>query len=591
MNSWNKIFVNIFIGTLILIATTVTAQTVKLKIIETSDVHGSIFPYDFKNDQPKNGSLAQVQSYLIAERARTDQHVILLDNGDILQGQPTVYYYNFEETGSPHLYAEVMNYMKYDAGTVGNHDIEAGHDVYDRFAGEINFPWLAANAVNTSTGKPYFKPYHIFNKGGVKVAVLGLITPHIPHWLPEKIWAGMRFDDMIETAKKWVKIINEKENPNVLIGLFHAGADYTYNNQSADQPYNENASQLVAEQVPGFDVVFVGHDHLQWNYTVKDPNGKEVLILGPTNAGVNVAVADIVFEYNMDNDTWTKSISGEVIDMEYFSPDKDFMNKFSTGYNYTKNYVSRKIGAISKTISTRESLFGDSPFVDLIHRIQLDLTDADISFAAPLSFNAKISEGDIFVSDMFNLYKYENLLYTMELTGKEILGYMEYSYSIWFNQMKDENDHLLNFAKNESGEIAYSKRTNSPMLKSSFYNYDSAAGIEYEVDVTKPAGEKVKIISMSNGEKFQPDKKYKVALNSYRGNGGGNHLTDGAKIDKDKLADRIITSTEKDLRYYLMKWIEAEKTINPSALGNWKVTPEDWWQKGKKLDYNILFEN
>ncbi len=278
---------------------TLLAQTVNIKIIETSDVHGAIYPYNFTENRESNNSLSQVHSYVEQERAKENQEVILIDNGDILQGDPAVYYYNFEKTDTTHLLARVMNYMKYDVATVGNHDIETGHPVYDKFSDELNFPWLAANAINTETNEPYFPPYYVTVKNGVKIAVLGLITPGIPNWLPKNIWSGMEFQDMILTAKKWVAIIKEKENPDVLIGLFHAGTDFTYDNQTADSPRNENASQLVAEQVPGFDIVFVGHDHHEWNYKVANSNGDSVLILGPASRANSITIATVNLSYNI----------------------------------------------------------------------------------------------------------------------------------------------------------------------------------------------------------------------------------------------------------------------------------------------------
>ena len=251
-------------------------------------------PYDLKENKETNSSLARVTTYLKEQRADSNQIVFLLDNGDILQGDPIVYYYNFEKTDTVHLYADVMNYMKYDAATIGNHDIETGHDVYDKFNKELDLPWLAANAINTTTNEPYFKSYTTIERGGVKIAILGLITPAIPQWLPEKIWSGMRFDDMIETAQKWVKKIRETEQPDLMIGLFHAGVDYTYNDQNENTYKNENASRLVAEKVEGLDVVFVGHDHAGWNFKTKSPSGKDVLVLGTTAGARNVAVAGTV---------------------------------------------------------------------------------------------------------------------------------------------------------------------------------------------------------------------------------------------------------------------------------------------------------
>jgi len=566
------------------------SQTVTVKIIETSDVHGAIFPFNLKENKETNSSLARVMTYLKEQRADTNQIVFLLDNGDILQGDPVVYYYNFEKTDTIHLYADVMNYMKYDAGTVGNHDIETGHDVYDKFNGELNFPWLAANAINTETNQPYFKPYTTVERGGVKIAILGLITPAIPQWLPEIIWSGMRFDDIIETAQKWVKKIRETEQPDLMIGLFHAGVDYTYNDQNENTYKNENAAKLVAEKVDGLDVVFVGHDHSGWNMKTMNPSGKDVLILGTTAGARNLAVANYVLKYDkmcMIYDR--KEISGELVDMQNYAPDVEFMNRYKNNFEEAMNYVSRPVGEFSEMISSRDAMFGPSKFTDLIHIVQLKLTDADVSFTAPLSFNAKIDKGTVFVKDMFDLYRYENLLYTMELSGQEIKDYLEFSYGNWFNIMNTENDHLLKFKLDENGNIKYSERTNSPELEERYYNFDSAAGIEYVVDVTKPFGERVQINRFSDGKDFELNKKYKVAVNSYRGNGGGGHLTRGAKIPQEELSSRIINSTEKDLRYYLMKWIEQQKVVEPKLLNNWKIIPENYRQAGKQKDYLLLF--
>lgn len=268
------------------------AQKINLKIIETSDVHGAIYPYNFITDKPSKNSLAQVHTFVEKERVKENQEVILIDNGDILQGDPDVYFYNFEKTNTIHLLARVMNYMKYDVGTVGNHDIEAGHPVYDKFTRELSFPWLAANAIDKNNGGTYFPPYYIIEKNAhcdngtikkIKIAILGMITPGIPNWLPKNIWSGIEFEDMILTAKKWVPIIKEKEKPDLLIGLFHSGVEYEYDGQTAETPRNENASKLVAEQVPGFDIVFVGHDHHGWNFKVANAKGDSVLILGTTS--------------------------------------------------------------------------------------------------------------------------------------------------------------------------------------------------------------------------------------------------------------------------------------------------------------------
>lgn len=565
-------------------ATTSKQQKVVFSIVETSDVHGAVFPWDLIEDRKTTTSLAQVQSWLKAKR-QAGADLILVDNGDILQGQPTVYHSNFEAITEKHLVAKVMNHMKYDLATLGNHDIEAGHPVYDKIVSEFEFPWLAANIVNLKTGEPYFKAYTVIHRQGIKIAVLGLITPSIPNWLPEKIWEGMRFDDMVETAEKWLPVIRDREHPDLIVGVFHSGADYSYGGGTAESHKNENASQLVALKVPGFDIVFVGHDHKGWNTRLA--NG--VVLLGTVDAAKTLAVANVTLEWDSQKSTWNKTIQGELIDVVKLAPDPEFMSLFAKDLETVKNYVSAPVGKLTRPISTREAMFGDAPFVDLIHQIQLEITGAEISFAAPLSFDKTIPAGELYTRDMFKLYQYENLLYTMRLTGLEIRNYLEYSYGGWFNTMKDASDHLLKFKRDADGNLVRTARTGSLETETRYYNYDSAAGIRYTVDVSQPIGQRITIKSLADGSPFNPEQEYTVAINSYRGNGGGGHLTFGAGIPKKAIADRMLASTIKDLRYYLMKWIADKKSVDPKAFGNWEVVPADWWQQGSKRDYALLY--
>ena len=546
---------------------------VTLKLIETSDVHGCYFPYDFIRNKPMKGSLARVSSYVKEQREKYE-NVILMDNGDILQGQPVAYYYNYMDTISEHVCAAMLNYMKYDVGTMGNHDVETGHAVYDRWVRQCHFPVLGANIVDNKTGKPYLPPYQIIEKEGVKIAILGMITPAIPSWLPEQLWSGLHFEDMEDCARKWVKIIREKENPDVLVGLFHAGPE----GNKLDNVV-ENGSGNVAKSVPGFDVVFMGHDHTRRYEKVVNVEGDSVLLIDPAN--MSKVVSEVTFTVKkQDGKVVSKQVEGKLVNMDGYAPDADFLNIFSGAYETTMDFVSRNIGRIEHTISSKEAFFGPSAFVDLIHQLQLDITGADISFCAPLSAYAEIKKGDICVSDMFNLYKYENLLYTMKLTGKEIKDFLEMSYALWTNQMQSPDDHLMLLNEEDNGFGRF---------KNPSFNFDSAAGIIYTVDVTKPQGEKIRIERMANGEPFDLNKTYRVAVNSYRGNGGGDLLTKGAGIPKTELAKRIVYSTDKDLRYYLMKRIEEVKVLDPKPLNQWKFIPEEWTVPASKRDYDILF--
>jgi len=558
-----------------------------ITILETTDVHGVILPYDYIEKKKLDASLSSAYTYI--KQVRNEKDItVLLDNGDNLQGQPEVYYYNFIDTTVMHLGAEVMNYMGYDAGTVGNHDVEAGHAVYDRLVKEYNFPLLAANAVDAKTGKPYFKPYHIIKKEGVKIAIFGMVTPAIPNWLPEELYSGIEFKDMVETAKRWMpQILNE--NPDIVVGLFHSGWDKPKDGNPDNNPMNENGSAAVAYNVPGFDVIFNGHDHRLANEKFVNSIGDTVLILNGGSHSKNIAQADITFAPKKKNGKLQKKMTGKIVNVAEFKPDTEFVAKFNTQHNAVDEYVNRVIGNSSSTISSRDAYFGPSAFVDMIHTIQLEITGADISFAAPLSFDVSISKGPITVSDMFKLYRFENFLYTMSLSGEEIQKYLEYSYSEWLNTMKSSSDYMLKLRSGKDGKPVITN--GKAWLKNQPYNFDSAAGIDYIVDLTKPEGSRITVGKFTDGRIFEKNKMYKVAVNSYRGNGGGGHFTEGAGIARDDLRARVLTSTDRDLRYYILKSIESKKTINAEPLNNWKIIPENWVKSASYREYPLLFGN
>lgn len=555
------------------------AKTVNLRIVQTSDIHGCFFPYDFINREPATGSMARVSSYVKQLRARYGDRLILLDNGDILQGQPTCYYCNFVKPEMPNVAASVINYMGYDAETIGNHDIETGHAVYDKWISETKCEMLGANVVDKATRRPYLHPYKIIERCGVRIAVLGMLTPAIPHWLNEQLWQGMHFGDMVESSAYWIKEIKEKEHPDFIIGLFHTG----WQGGITTEQYTENQALDIAKNVSGFDIIFFGHDHHRHIETTKNISGDDVLSLNPScNA---LFVSDVTLSAKIEDGVVTaKNIYGELKDMRNWPVDKDFMEHFSADFEMVDKFVNRKIGTFRHSIYTKDAYFGSSPFSDFIHNLQLRITGADISFNAPLSFNTCVREGDVHVSDLFNLYKYENQIYVLRMTGKEIAAHLEMSYDLWVNTMKSKDDHII--LLNEPTDGTQQPRAG---FKNLAFNFDSAAGIEYEVDVTKPNGQKVKILRMSDGRPFEEDSWYKVAMNSYRGNGGGELLTLGAGIKHEELKERTIYESPRDQRYYLMKEIERQGTLDAQANGNWSFVPKEWAEAAIERDKRLIF--
>ncbi len=541
-------------------------------------MHGSFFPYDFINRKPKAGSLARVSSYVNRLRAEYGENVILLENGDILQGQPVTYYSNYIDTLSHNIAADLINYMRYDAQTIGNHDVETGHKVYDKWISELDCPVLGANIIDTATGKPYVEPYTILKRSGVKIAVLGMITPAIPNWLPKELWTGLHFEEMVASARRWVKILKEKEKPDVIVGLFHSGRE----GGITTPDYTEDASLTIAREVPGFNVIMFGHDHTRFLETIKNNAGGYVLCMNPANNAMAVGEATLTLERNKGK--WQLVSAGCKLPSMVDEPvDQDFTNHFKFFTAKVSSYADEVIGEFGQTIYTRDSYFGNSAFNDLILNLQLQVTGADISFNAPLSFDEHISQGPVRVSDMFNLYKYENQLYVIRMTGEEIRRHLEMSYDQWVNTMTSPNDHLLLLDSTSRGDA---QRYG---FKNFTFNFDSAAGIDYEVDVTKSNGQKVKILQMSNGRPFDEKAWYKVAVNSYRANGGGELLTRGAGIAKEDLERRIVWRSDKDQRHYLMEEIRKARVLNPKPNHNWRFVPEAWVKPAAERDRQLLF--
>ena len=545
------------------------AKTVTLRLIETSDVHGAFFPYNFTERSPMQGTMARVSTYLKRQRKSYGDRIILLDNGDILQGQPTCYYTNYIKTDESNIAAEVVNYLQYDAQNFGNHDVETGHAVYDKWVSEIKCPVLGANIIDTKTGKPYVKPYTIIEREGVRVAILGMLTPAIPNWLHESLWTGLHFDEMLKSARHWIKVLKEQEKVDVIVGLFHSGWDGGIVTPS----YEEDVARKMAETVEGFDVIFFGHDHTERNATI---NG--VLCLDPSCNAVKVAQATIQIRNGK-----VISKKGELIDITGEAIDQQYMNHFQPQVDAIRQFVERQLGTVVSPMRSRDSFFGPTAFTDLIHQLQLEYTHADISFNAPLVFNTTINAGPIYMSDMFKLYRFENKIYMLRMTGEEIRKHLEMSYDLWVNTMQSADDHIMMLNEGAAGD---EQRRG---FKNLTFNFDSAAGIDYVVDVTKPDGQKVHILQLSDGRPFDEKAWYKVAMNSYRGNGGGELLTHGAGIPLDSINSRIIYMSERDQRYYLTQKIEREGRVEGKSFNNWRFIPDAWARPAIERDRKLIF--
>ena len=550
--------------------------TYKFEVYATNDLHGRFFDSLYVNNahyQTHKHSLASVSTAIKEARNNIgNQNVVLLDIGDHLQGDNAVYYSNFVDTTSEHIFSRVMNYLEYDAIVVGNHDIEPGAAVYNKVVKELNMPYLAANAINTKTGNPYFEPYTILNKGGVKIAVIGMTNPNIPNWLAPHLWEDLEFQEILASMEHWVQYVREKEQPHFVIAAIHAGLG----DEESDSM--ENPARYVARNVKGIDLILAAHDH---QVTAEKVNNgeKEIWVLegGSRAAALSKASVELTVK---DDKVVAVNVHGETIGMNDVKPDAEYMAHFRDDFLKVKEFTNREVGTLSSTITSSDAYFGPSAYIDMIHTLQLNATGADISFAAPLSFNATIEKGVLNYQNLLDIYPFENQLNVIELTGQEIKDYLEFSYNNWVNDNAIKNGHLLNIKMDE-------KRNRWSFNHPSF-NFDSAAGIIYEVDITKDNGQRINILSMADGSDFKTYTTYKVALTSYRASGGGYLLEQGAGIAKEEISGKIV-GLYADIREILYDQIQTNGTLEAEKLNHWRFVPNNVAAILAERDYKLLF--
>ena len=502
-----------------------TPKETTLTFIETTDTHGR---YDeFAND-----------AHVIRQiKAELGDKLILLDNGDNLQGTPFQYCSN-QDTEHPNLVSEVLNYFPYDAVCVGNHDIEAGREVFDRLYSEVKMPVLCANVIDESTGEPYFTPYTIIERDGYRIAVLGLLTPYVITWVPDRLRPGLRFDNLEKAAAQWVKTIQEKEHPDLMIGLFHSGWEPQMQNLPENHPLGrENATKWVAENVPGFDIIFYGHDHRAKAEKMTNIAGEPVYVLNSGCRGQGLAKAEVTLKKG------TKpKISIELMPTDGEEKDAEYLAMLQPYFDRAEAYQQEPVAELPVTVHSDDAFNGPCLWVDEIHRCQMETVEAegihaDISMAAPLGSGKTLEAGMLKVSDFFTWYPFENSLAVMALTGKEVKDFLEYAYE----------------------------------MKNPIYNFDSGAGIRYEVTNSKPMGERIRIVSMADGTPFDMDKTYNVVMNSYRSMGGGNHLINGVGWAQEEIKNHVVWQSNRDLRSLFIDWARRKGVLDNKPLNCWSI--------------------
>ena len=550
------------------------------RLLTTNDVHGTYFDSTYVGTGVKK-SLYAVKSTVDSVRAAVgEDNVIFIDAGDILQGDNAAYYFNYVDTLTPHVYPRMASYMGYDAVLMGNHDVETGHPVYDRFARDLKglgIPLLAGNAIRNDNGQPYFQTYTLLKRHGVKIAVLGYDNANIAGWLSERLWSGMKFVNLIPLVQQDVDKVIAKEKPQVVIVAVHSATGLGDGSQLESQGLD------LMKTLKGVDFLVCSHDHkpvvIQSDTLCLINSGSHCRYVGEGRIAVTVKGGKAV----------SKEVSADLIPVDPHKIDTAMESLFHDDYLAVKEFTTRDVGELKVNLFTRDAYRGMSDYLNLVHTISISCAPAQISLAAPLTYNGFVKKGRLIYNDLFTIYPFENQLYVVRMSGQEVKDYLEASYDRWINTVSSPSDRLLKIVNADDPRTGQKRWS----FVGRSYNFDSAAGLVYTVDVTKPRGERVSIASMADGTAFDPGKTYNVAMTSYRASGGGGLLPE-IGVDTGRIEERIVETYPeiRDLLYGYLKdhgTIDPEVIGDPAVIGSWKFVPEGLAAPAMETDMELLF--
>ena len=570
-------------------------EKAEFTFLVTSDLHGQIYATDYTVDYEQHGTykrgLTRVASYVKEVRKEYGENVFLADLGDTIQGAPLTYYYAFNKPEEDDPAVKALRTMGYDLWVVGNHEFNYGKAILDR---QLDYATSAAtetesqvnvcvanyldNKTNSAESKDWatwkgYDPYIIKEFDGVKVAIIGLGNPNIAKWDVPANWDGIYFADIVETYKHYEPEMKEKAD--MIVVMAHDGL-----NSEAESQW-DSMTRLIQE-TDSIDFAFSGHEHGNQVATVKNAKGEDVPVLQPYTKAR--AIGQVTVSYNKT--TGEATITPEVKNMENYAIDTELEAVLKPYEEDTwTNYMLEVLGQASDDFSAADLGTKPSAFMDLINTVQLwgaydrtglntpdDKTDdkpAQLSISAPLTTgdNANIiNKGDIYLGDMFKLYRFENWFYQITMSGEEVHQWLEFAATKI--RLDDKGNPYVS-----AGDLTY-------------YDVIYGEGFSYVIDYKAEPGKRIASMTY-NGVEVKADDEFTVVVNNYRYNGGGNYVkwlnTHGCEFAAND-PERIIYSTQFDMiqgedlgqaRSLLMDYIREKKTITPEVTSTWKVESSD----------------
>ena len=545
-----KIILYLTAAVMILLNTVVFAEkeTRDIQILATSDLHGKFYPYDYAvNEESRSGSLVQIASAV--KKYRTKDTVII-DVGDTVQDNYSELF--FKEKIHPMMLA--MNEIGYDIWALGNHEFNFGVDNLKNLMKQSKAAVLMGNVYNPD-GSRMAEGYTIIEKDGVKIGIIGMVTPNIVKWDSVNL-KGYKVTDPVEETKKIVKDIRNKVD--ILIAAEHMGEENEYD--VANSGVND-----LAEACPELDLIIAAHEHK----LVEEAYVNDVLIVENKNSAATMSKINIILE--KENGKYKISDrKAESIKISEYEPDKDLAEKLAPYNKKAQDEANIIIGELIGGNLVPENEIAEIPqaqiqatsLIDFINEVQMYYTGADVSAAALFNVDADLKAGKIKKSDTALIYKYGNTLYKMEMTGKQLKKYMEWS-AAYYNKY-NKGDLTISFNENIRG-----------------FNYDMFSGVDYQIDISKEAGQRIKDLKWSNtGKEIKDDDIFIIAVNNYRAN--THLLTYGEIFEEGEELPKVLEIDVKGniggVREIIGDYIKNVKKgkIEPSNPQNWKIIGNNW---------------
>ncbi len=529
--------------------------TVTVTILQTSDLHGNLLPWDYLRSRPSDVGLARVATRVAAIRRETP-NVVLLDGGDTIEGAAPEYLQSarskfralLEKEGAPDAdpMMRAMRAMGYDAMAVGNHEFNFGLAVLRKAEKDAAFPWLSANTRNAADGTPAFRETLVKTVGGVRVGILGLTTPNIPGWEPEANRPGLTWEDPVVTAKRLVPILREKERCDLVVVLFHSGIEVELATGVSDGTEAENRVAALARGVPGIDLILAGHTHRKIPLT----RLSGVPVVEPGRWGEVLDRVDVTLERTGTRFKVT-GVRGEQLPSDSSVPSDPDIAAIAAPFDRSaRRWLDETVVETEDAFPAVRARLEDTALLDLINDVQLRVTGADLSITSllPGGRYEGLPKGRVTVRDLFALYPYENQLVVVEIDGAQLKACLERA------------AEFFQSAAFEGGRLVL-----TPNPKMIPYNFDAVQGATYRIDPTAPVGSRIKDLAVK-GRPVSPADRFSLAVNSYRAQGGGGY----SALRNAKVVKRVPV----EIRDLLIDALHEKGRIRPVADHNWVIAPD-----------------